>query len=778
MKFADGYWRMAEGVVAQYANAAYESLIDDDRITFHVPTRPVSSRRRTLNTPVITIRAWSPCHDVIGIRISHFEGERQTTPSFELHPDAVSDLDISVNEELAVLTSGALSAEFDLGEQWAIRFVAGGQVLTSTGRKSTGFVDTAAGEHYIHERLSLGIGEYVYGFGERFTAFVKNGQAVDIWNDDGGTASTYAYKNVPFYLTNQGYGVFVNSPDRVSFEVGSEWASRVQFSVPGQSLEYFIIYGPTPKEILAKYVALTGRPALPPRWSFGLWLSTSFVTSYDEETVREFVDAMSERGLPLSVFHFDCFWMRPFRWCDLEWDPSVFPDPEGMLRRLGERGVRTSVWINPYVAQQSTMFEEGQAGGFLLKRPNGDVWQCDVWQAGMALVDFTNPAACQWFSAKLDRLLEMGVDCFKTDFGERIPLDVSYFDGSDPARMHNYYSYLYNEVVFKVLEARRGKGDAILFARSATTGGQKFPIHWGGDPEPTYTGMAESLRGGLSLGLGGFGFWSHDIGGFEGEPPPALFKRWAAFGLLSSHSRLHGSTSYRVPWNYGEEAVDTVRFFARLRMRLMPYLLQVAEEAHAMGVPMMRPMMLEFPGDPACLPLDRQYMLGSDLLVAPVFTDGGEVSYYLPEGRWTNFLSGEVVIGPRWVTEQHGFFSLPLMVRPGAVIAVGSGEGGPEGDLRDGVTLELFGDAGGTREDRVVVAGTEVSPVAVFDVERDGGAVRVVSDTTGTWRVLLRGVTTEAVVLGADDWYVADLGLTVQARGSRSIEIRLGTPFV
>lgn len=571
----------------------------------------------------------------------------------------------------------------------------------------------------------------MYGLGERFGPLVKNGQVVDIWNADGGTGSEQAYKNIPFCLTNDGYGVFVNDPGRVSFEVASESVSRLQFSVPGQSLEYLVIYGPEPKAILRNYTALTGRPPALPAWSFGLWLSTSFTTSYDEATVTGFIDGMAERGLPLSVFHFDSFWMREFHWCDFEWDPRMFPDPAGMLARLKARGLRICVWINPYIAQESALFDEGKAQGYLLRRRSGDVWQTDLWQPGMAVVDFTNPAARDWYAAKLDALLAMGVDCFKSDFGERIPVeDVEYFDGSDPERMHNYYSYLYNQTVFDLLRKRRGDGEAVLFARSATAGSQQFPVHWGGDCDATFEAMAQMLRGGLSLGMSGFGYWSHDIGGFEGTPDAAVYKRWIAFGLLSSHSRLHGSGSYRVPWLFDEEAVDVLRTFTRLKLRLMPYLLEAARQAAADGIPMMRAMALEFPDDPGCTHLDRQYMLGDDLLVAPVLSATGEVSYYVPAGSWTHFMTGEQVTGPRWVTERHGFRSVPLLVRPGAVIAVGAVDDRPDYDYADGVTLRLYEIGDGARVTTVISPGGQE-----FVTTRTGNAIRVAAAVDGDWQV-------------------------------------------
>ena len=352
---------------------------------------------------------------------------------------------------------------------------------------------------------------------------------MDIWNEDGGTSTEQSYKNIPFYISNKGYGVFVNHPERVSFEVATEMVTKVEFSVPGENLDYFLINGPTMKEVLMRYTDITGKPSLPAPWTFGLWLSTSFTTNYDEKTVNSFVDGMFDRKIPLSVFHFDCFWMKDFNWCDFTWDSRVFPDPEGMLKRLKAKGLKICVWINSYVGQESSMFKEGVEGGYFLKRPNGDVWQWDMWQPGLAIVDFTNPAACEWYSKKLEALLDMGVDCFKTDFGERIPTDAVYYDGSDPVKMHNYYTYLYNKVVFNVLKKKKGEKEAVLFARSATAGGQKFPVHWGGDCWSDYESMEESLRGGLSLTSSGFGYWSHDIGGFESTSTPDVYKRWCAF---------------------------------------------------------------------------------------------------------------------------------------------------------------------------------------------------------------------------------------------------------
>lgn len=744
MKFTDGYWQMRQGMTPSFAAQAYEVESDGQSLTVYAPTRVIKHRGDTLNLPMLTVRYSSPMEGVIRVQVTHHKGGKPPQPQFKIFERPVTPR-VEITDSAAELTSGALTVRVTRGEAWEVAFRAGERKLTGSGWRALGFVDTPDGR-FIHEQLNLGVGEYVYGLGERFTPFIKNGQVVDIWNEDGGTASEQAYKNIPFYLTNHGYGVFVNHPEKVSFEVGSEKVERVQFSVPGERLEYFVIYGPTPREVLERYTALTGRPALPPAWSFGLWLSTSFTTDYDEATVTRMIGGMAERGVPLHVFHFDCFWMREFNWTDFVWDRRIFPDPAGMLQRLKEQyGLRICVWINPYIAQRSALFDEGLAGGYLLKRPDGTVWQWDMWQAGMGIVDFTNPAARGWFASKLNALMEMGVDAFKTDFGERIPTDVAWFDGSDPHKMHNYYAQLYNQTVFEAIQARRGQGNAVVFARSATAGGQQFPVHWGGDCTATFESMAESLRGGLSLHLSGFGFWSHDIGGFEQTASADVYKRWCAFGLLSSHSRLHGSTSYRVPWAYDEEAVRVLEKFTRLKASLMPYLYQAAVQAHQFGIPMLRAMMLAFPGDPACETLDRQYMLGDSLLVAPVFREDGLVDYYLPQGKWTNFLTDEVVEGGSWRRERVDYLSIPLWVPENSVIPVGARNDRPDYDYAEGVTLHIFHLQDGAQVD-VTIPETSGAVRAVFHCKRQGQTLQITREgAPGTWSVVVRGKNAQPV---------------------------------
>lgn len=598
MKFTNGYWMIRDGVDALYAREAYELAADATTESLNVlaTTSVVRGRYDTLNLPTFNVDITTPAEGVIRVRAEHWQGATEY-PGFPLNADEPGNRDyvtvqangngdgeVGVNGADVTLTTGGLTAKVVKGTPWNLTFIGeDGKVLTESAGKSLGrfklgaesnvtaqpvsefgvTMDGSARDEsdvFIAIQLHLSVGEDVYGLGERFGAYVKNGQSVDIWNEDGGTASEQGYKDIPFYMTSNGYGVLVNNRGHVSFEIGSE---------------------------------------------------------NTEATINSFIDGMAERDIPLAAFHYDCYWMREFHWCDFEWDKRFFGDIESTLKRLHEDK------------------------GYLVRKPNGEVWQTDFWQAGMGLVDFTNPAAREWFKDKVKALLNQGVDAIKTDFGERIPRDVVWYDGSPKLSMHNWYTQLYNQAVFEAIEETYGKGNACLYARSATVGGQQQPVHWGGDCESTFNGMAQSLRAGLSLTSSGFGFWSHDIGGFEGAfPDPAVYKRWVAFGMLGSHSRLHGSTVYRVPWLFDEEdekngvalvpgqtAVDVVREFTKLKLELMPYVYQLGLQPHANGTPVMRSMFVEFPDDPACRTLDRQYMFGPSMLVAPVFTYSGEVSY-------------------------------------------------------------------------------------------------------------------------------------------------------
>lgn len=748
VRLRDGMWLPAQGVRAEYAEDVYETTPSPDQQSLNLlcPTKHIRSRGDTLNQPTLTLDIRAEADGVISVESTHWAGAQIKPPHFDLFPDGQPSVQGRVvkSEKGTTLQSGSLSATihpdthtFDI----SFHSTHGAKHLTSLGHRSVGFALTPAPStpmqladarpfrHYMFFQTSLSVGESVHGLGERFGAWNKVGQQVTLWNADGGTSSDQAYKNVSFWLSNRGYGVFIDHPGRVEMEIGSERTTRVQAAVEGQRLKMYLIHGDTPKEVLRRYTGLTGRPARVPAWSFGLWLTTSFTTNYDEATVVSFLEGMRDRGSPVDVFHYDCFWMKAFTWTDFVFDAERFPDPKAQIARLKASGLckKVCVWINPYIGQHGAAFKHAAERGYLLKRKNGDVWQWDLWQAGMGLVDVTNPAAVAWYVECLNGLFDKGVDALKTDFGERIPTeDVQWFDKSvDPDKMHNYYAFAYNQIVYQALQARHGQHEAVLYARAACAGTQRFPLVWGGDCESTPAALAESIRGGLSMGLGGYAFWSCDIGGFEGSPPPWIYKRWVAMGLLCSHSRLHGSNSYRVPWTVdGDDASEegcsrTLAKWTALKTRLMPYLYAQAVEAVAGGIPLsLRSVALEFPEDPTAWHLDRQFMVGSQMLAAPVFEESGEVEFYLPRGNWTSYFTNEVKAGPAWFRERHAFGSLPLYVREGTVLVLGPrGQAGAAYDYARDVEVALYQTAKG---DKATVVDGEGSVVVELVAGEDG----------------------------------------------------------
>ncbi len=741
MKFNNGYWLTREGYHVSYAGYPYSVKVEDCKVVLIVTPDRMYHRGQTLGGPVIKVTVSSPRRDVIRVTASHYDTESEKE-YFPINKDGGFTPILTETENEITVISGKTRAVINK-ERYKIDFYYIDQFLTGSGGKALSYVTedgcrTSARLRdadpeffslrsdkratFMREMLTLSVGEYIYGLGERFTPIYRNGQSFTMWNADGGTCSEQSYKNVPFYVSSRGYGVFVNTPDPVSYEIGSEVVSKCAFSVPGEKLDYFLVGGGDPLAAIGNYTALTGRPALPPAWSFGLWLTTSFTTNYDEGTVNSFIDGMADRDIPLEVFHFDCFWMEAMKWCNFIWDKKMFPDPEGMIKRLHERGLKICVWINPYIAQLSELYCEGKERGYFLKRADGGVYQVDMWQPGMAIVDFTNPEAAAWYASYLHRLCDMGVDAFKTDFGERIPDDAVYYGGDDAVTMHNFYSYLYNKTVFDVLLECRGEGQACLFARSATAGSQAMPVHWGGDCSANYDSMAEVLRGCLSLSASGFGFVSHDISGFEDTAPPDIYKRWLAFGMLSTHSRLHGNSSYRVPWNFDEESCEVARFFTNLKGRLMPYLWTQAYRAHEDGIPMMRAMALSFPNDKNCLPIDTQYMLGDDVLVAPIMNDDGVAEFYLPVGEaecWYDIITNECFAAGRWHRKKCSYKEIPALVREGTVLVTGDFKRSFDYDYTENVTVNVYGLRKGTQK-TVTVRGRDGECVTFTAVNEDG----------------------------------------------------------
>ncbi|KAI0107639.1 glycoside hydrolase family 31 protein [Hypoxylon sp. NC0597] len=759
MKFRDGMWMVAEGMRVEYAEEVYDITETEKGLSLLCPSKKIRTRGDTLNTSTLTIDLEAPHDGIISIETTHWAGAARKDPHFDLFPEGGPKFDpkIARSDKGTTLTSGSLSATVNPDKHtFGIQFHSsdGSKVLTSLASRSVGLAynpapsnplqtgDMRDFKHYIFTQTNLGVGETVHGLGERFGAFNKVGQSISLWNADGGTSSDQAYKNVSFWLSSRGYGIFIDTPGRVELEIGSERCCRAQTSIEGQRLKWYIIYGPTPKEVLYRYSILIGRPNKVPSWSYGLWLTTSFTTNYDEATVNSFLEGMKERDTRVDVFHYDCFWMKGFKWTDFVFDSEKFPDPKAQITRLKSSGLvnKVCVWINPYIAQHGAAFKEAAEKGYLLKRKNGDIWQWDLWQAGMGLVDFTNPEAVKWYTECLNGLFDKGVDCIKTDFGERIPtLDVEWFDKTvDTHKMHNYYAFLYNRVVYEALQRRYGSEEAVLFARSACAGTQRFPLVWGGDCESTPEAMAESVRGGLGLGICGYAFWSNDIGGFEGYPAPWIYKRWVAFGLLCSHSRLHGSSSYRVPWTIdnddrSEEGCSrTLAKWTALKTRLMPYLFAQGSKAVQQGIPMsLRAMCLEFPEDPTSWYLDRQFMVGDSLLAVPIFEESGDVEFYLPKGTWTCFFTNRTREGPGWFREKHGFGSLPLYVRENTLLVLGKpGIRGAVYDYAEDVEVCLYQAKEGVSTDLV---GSDGKALGTLRVGADGKSLEGAGFLKGKW---------------------------------------------
>lgn len=521
----------------------------------------------------------------------------------------------------------------------------------------------------------LYVNEHIYGLGEHFTEFDKRGQSILMRNFDTlGCRDSNAYKNIPFYISSRGYGMFVNDAGIFPFETGSRSVSSISIRVPAEKLEYYLIFGNELKEILSSYVNLTGPAALPPKWSFGLWYSTGFKGN-SRENVEQDTALFQKHEIPLSVMHFDCYWLREDMWCDFVWDDAQYPNRKEMLLNLAKEGMHTCLWINPYVAEVSEMFQEGKEKGYLVKNQKGEVYTADLWHGLLpfcGIVDFTNPDAVVWYQGKIRKVLEEGVDVLKTDFAEDIPEDSVFFDGRTGKEMRNLYSRLYNQAVFSVTKEVKGEENGIVWARSGCAGMQQFPVCWSGDPYSSYEGMAATLRGGLSLAMSGVLFWSHDMGGFYGDVSEDIFLRWSQFGLFSSHSRLHGTTT-RQPWAYGEHALTIMKKFIQIRQNLMPYILKTAEECVTHNVSFIRPLILEHPYDPAVATICDEYYFGNDMLVCPVF--GGDNTLrniYLPKGEWTDYLTGETYIGEQWIKKSCPLDYMPIFykgnIRPGGEV--------------------------------------------------------------------------------------------------------------
>jgi alpha-D-xyloside xylohydrolase len=538
-------------------------------------------------------------------------------------------------------------------------------------RAAPGFgLSTTSGQVVAtHDTFVCQPDEHFYGFGEKFTNFDKRGQWLEMWNYDAhGVNTERAYKNVPFFVSSRGYGLFVDSAAPIRFDMAATHHASFSVINPDARLDYYVIGGADPMEVIRRYAELVGRPILPPKWAFGLWVSSGFKADSAEATLAR-ARELREQHIPAQVLHLDCYWQKWGSWSDLELDADSFPEPERTLSEIKELGFRVCLWINSYIGIESERFRIAADRGWLLRTREGNPYVLQLWggyHPPVGILDLTHPEAVAWLRGRLGELLRMGADVFKTDFGEGVPADSVAYDGSTGEQLHNTYTLAYNDLVAEVTRAQTG-GTGLVWGRSTYAGGQRHAAQWAGDPNCTYQDLASTLRGGLSMSACGHAFWSHDIGGFHGQPTPDLYVRWAQFGLLSPLARLHGTTS-RLPWDYGAEAAAAFREAVRLRYRLLPYIYSAAVEAAQTGQPIMRALSLAYPRDPALATLDLEYLFGPDLLVAPIYDPTGRRAVVFPPGIWVDFWTNELIAGPHTREVAVPLEQVPLFVRANSLL--------------------------------------------------------------------------------------------------------------
>ncbi|MBQ4412874.1 MAG: alpha-xylosidase, partial [Prevotella sp.] len=509
----------------------------------------------------------------------------------------------------------------------------------------------------INPVLTLAPGERIYGCGESFTSLNKVGQKVHLSvTDPQGPETDGQYKPVPFFFSNRGYGIFMHTSAPVTCDFGASYIGADRLFMADEQMDFFVFLG-EPKDILYEYTEITGKSPLPPLWSFGTWMSR--ITYFSQEEGLEIARQLRANRIPADVIHFDTGWFGTDWQCDYQFAKDRFKDPVKMLKQLAKDGFHTCLWQLPYFTPKNRFFNEIIDKGLNVKNATGGMPVED------AILDFSNPETVNWYQQKIEGLMKQGVSTIKCDFGEAAPYNGFYHSGKGGLYEHNLYPLRYNKALWEVVE-RNHPGEGIIWARSAWAGSQRYALHWGGDAATTNTGMLGDLRGGLSFGLSGFSFWSHDMGGFVTASPEDIYRRWLPFGFLSSHTRAHGAPPTE-PWLISESFTDAFRACAEMKYKLMPYVWEQAKECSKLGLPMVRALLVEFPHDQGAWYVEDEYMFGSKMLVAPLLESGNSRNVYLPKGKWIDYQTGKVYEGG-YQTIEAGEIPCIILVKDGSVI--------------------------------------------------------------------------------------------------------------
>jgi alpha-D-xyloside xylohydrolase len=573
------------------------------------------------------------------------------------------------SSDTAVTYTGAYGKLRLVKSPWRIEFLdQSGRLLTRTQNLQEvasfsqplpfSFVRRGADlSHSVAASFRLAPDEKIFGCGESFTRLNKRGQKVHAFTRDGmGAQTEKMYKPIPFFMSSAGYGMFVHTSAPVTFDFGQAFDQSNMIYAGDETLDLFVFLG-NPKEVLSEYTALTGRSPVPPLWSFGLWMSR--ITYKSEDEVREVAAKLRQYRIPSDVIHIDTGWFETDWQCNYKFSPSRFPDPAKMIADLRRQGFRISLWQLPYFTSKNELYKEIIQKGYAVRSEGGQL------PAEDAVLDFSNPEAVKWYQGLLANLLKMGVGAIKVDFGEDAPLRGLYASGRTGYYERNLYPLRYNQAVAEI--TKEITGESIIWARSAWAGSQRYPLHWGGDAENTDSAMAATLRAGLSFGLSGFTYWSHDVGGFVRAPSADLYRRWLPFGALTSHTRCHGAPP-REPWAFDEAFVEDFRRAVELKYSLMPYIYAQALQSSAHGWPMLRALFLEYPDDPTSWLIEDEYLFGSDLLVAPMIEAGNDRQVYLPPGSWIDYQTEKVYRGAQWLRIAPGRVPVVLLVKDHTVI--------------------------------------------------------------------------------------------------------------